>query len=177
MPMGWMPLSFATSMATTSSAIRRVIRRALFMCHPLPRLEPDVLERLCGGPVEMRRKPVVAALRGKIPARDPRGCAMAGGAELFEARLGRGERRLRLVEAILLEQRAPEHELRVADLVDVVLEALEEEQRMPRLLLGLLDVAGAQVDLRAGRDRLAGVRVAAGLERDGDGLLQQRDRL
>src|SRR3954454_12535179 len=108
-------------------------------------LEPDVLECLCRGAVEVCCKPVVATPRREIATGDPRSCAMAGRAELIERRLRRDERRLGLVELVLLEQRATEHELSVADLVEVVLVALEEPKRMLGLLGRLLDVAGAQV--------------------------------
>ena len=91
---------------------------------------------------------------------------MAGRAELVEVRLGGAERGLRLVEPALLEQRAPEHELGVARLVEIVLAAVEQPQRVARLLLGLLDVAGAQMDLGERRDGLRRVGVAAGVERD-----------
>ena len=48
---------------------------------------------------------------------------------------------------------------------------------MPRLLLRQLDLAGPEVDLGERRDRLGGVGVAADLERHGEGLLEERDRL
>ena len=54
---------------------------------------------------------------------------------------------------------------------------LEQLQRVTRLLLGLVDVAGAQMDLGERRHGLRGVRVAAGVERDPERLLQQVDRL
>ena len=40
-------------------------------------LEPDVLERLCGVPVETGSRAVVAPTRGEIAERDP--CARRGG--------------------------------------------------------------------------------------------------
>ena len=87
---------------------------------------------------------------------------MARGAELVERRLCGGEGLLGLVEPALLEQGTPEHKLCAADLVDVVLVAggLEQLQRVPRLLLRLLDVAGAQVNLGERRDGAARVGVA-----------------
>ena len=112
-------------------------RALVTLIHLPPPLEPNILERLCRGAVEVCCKPVVAAPGGEIAARDPCGSAMAGRAELAEAGLGGGERRLGLVEPVLLEQRAAEHELRAADLVEVVLAAVEQPERMPRLLLGL----------------------------------------
>src|SRR4051812_32081456 len=104
---------------------------------------------------------------------------MPGGAELAEAGLGGVECGLRLVEAVLLEQRAPEDELHVADLVEVVLVAgrLEELKRVTRLLLRLLDVAGAEMDLGERGDSLRRIGVAAGLEGDAECFLQEADRL
>src|SRR5207244_1623737 len=97
-------------------------------------LEPDILECLRRAAVEVRCKPVVATARRKIATGDPCSCAMAGRAELREIGLRRAERLVRLVEAILLEQGPPEHKLRVADLVEVVLVArgLEETERVTR---------------------------------------------
>src|SRR5882757_716594 len=120
-------------------------------------------------------KPVVAPPRRKIAARHPGGCTVAGGTELPEARLGCDERSLGLVEPVLLEQRAAEHELRAADLVDVVLRAAEQPQRMPRLLLGLFEVAGAQMNLGERRYGACSVAVAAGVEPDGERFLEQPD--
>ena len=62
-------------------------------------------------------KPVVTAPASEIATGDPSGGAKTGGAELVEAGLGGVERFLRLVDPILFEQRATEHELRApADL-------------------------------------------------------------
>src|SRR2546430_9013573 len=71
-------------------------------------------------------------------------------------RSGRGERVLGLVEPVLFEQGAPEHELRAPDLVQIVLVAgrLEQLEGMPRLLLRLVDIARAQVDLDRKSTRL-----------------------
>src|SRR5919197_3990960 len=155
--------------------------RALFtVTPPFDRsLEPDVLKCLRRSAVEVCCKPVVAAPRGQIAARDPRGRTVAGRAELRETGLGRGERGVGLVEPVLLEQGTPEHELRAPDLVEVVLVAggLEEAQRVPRLLFGLLDVASAKMDLGEGGHRLRRIGVAAGVEGDAEGLLQEADRL
>src|SRR5256885_14610710 len=151
MPPEWkMTPTLARAMVRSAAVIRREKRRALFMCvTSSSNLEPNILESLSRGAVEVCCKPVVAAPRSQVATCDPRGRAVAGGAELAEAGLGRGERALRLVEATLLEQGASEHELRAPDLVEVVLVAggLEQLERVPRLLLCLLDVAGAQVNL------------------------------
>ena len=63
---------------------------------------------------------------------------MAAGGELVERALAGLERLLGLVEPVLLEQRAAEHELGVADLVDLVDAVAEQLQRVARLLLRLL---------------------------------------
>src|SRR3954453_11532997 len=85
-----------------------------------PRLEPDVLKCLSRGAEEVCCKPVVAAPGGKVAAGNPRGGraaaatpragGRAGRAELVEAGLGCVERRLRLFDPVLLEERAAEHE-------------------------------------------------------------------
>src|SRR3954451_12229060 len=140
-------------------------------------LEPDVLECLCRGAVEVCCKPVVATPRREIATGDPRSCAMAGRAELLERRLRGDERRLGLVELVLLEQCATEDELGVPDLVEVILVTLQEAERMLGLLGRLLDVARAQVDLRERRHRLRRVLLEPVVERDRERFLQQRHRL
>ena len=97
--------------------------------------------------------------------------------QLGKRLLGLAELLLGLVEPALLEQRAAEHELRVADLVEHVVAAAENLERVPRLLLGRAVVAGAQVHLRERRDRGRRVLVASDLERDREGVLQMLDRL
>src|SRR3954452_22928874 len=129
-------------------------------------LEPDVLESLCRGAVEVCCKPVVATPRREIATGDPCSCAMAGGAELPESRLCGMERRLGLVELVLLEQRPSDDELGVADLVEVGPVALQKLKRMLGLLGRLLDVAGAQVDLRDRRHRLRCVLLKPVVEPD-----------
>ena len=69
---------------------------------------------------------VVATARREIAERDPRGSAMADRGELFERRVGGTELRLRVVEPALLEERAAEDELGVADLVEEVDAAVEQ---------------------------------------------------
>src|SRR5688572_6302944 len=85
--------------------------------HPLP-LEPEVLERLCGAPVELRGYLVLTAPRRQIALRDPGRRAMTEGGKLVEAAFGGVEGLIGLLETALLEERAAEHELCVADLVD-----------------------------------------------------------
>ena len=49
-------------------------------------------------------------------------------------------------------------------------------ERVPRLLLRLLDVAGAEVDLCEGGHGLRRIRVAARVERDPESLFELPDR-
>src|SRR5579862_8168959 len=83
-----------------------------------PFLGAEILECVSRGAVEVCCKRLVAAPRSEIASGDPCRRAMARRAELVEGGLGRGERVLGLVEPALLEQRAAEHELGTADLVD-----------------------------------------------------------
>src|SRR3712207_2936238 len=75
------------------------------------RLEADILESLGGLAVEVRSGPVVAAASGQVALCHPRGRPVADRGELLEVRVGGGERLVRLVQAALLEERAPEDEL------------------------------------------------------------------
>src|SRR3954470_14344201 len=113
MPKGRSP--FAASMARRTANTSRRISRALFMCVVTSslNLEPDILQGLCSAAVQVRCQSVVAAPGRQIAAGDPSRRAMARRAQLVEARLGRGERSLRAVELILLEQCAPQYEVRV----------------------------------------------------------------
>src|ERR1700704_4755574 len=96
----------------------RYIKRAFLMRFTsFFRLEPDVLKCLCRRAEEVCCKPVVATPSCEIATGDPRGGAMAGGAELIEASLGSVERLLGLIGLVLLEQRATKHQLRASDLV------------------------------------------------------------
>src|SRR5437016_503355 len=95
--------------------------------------------------------------------------------ELRETLLRGIENVFGLVEPTLFHQRAAEHDLRVADLVEEVLAPREELERVPGLLLGERVLLCAEMDLRERGHRLRGVRFAAGLERDREGLLQVRD--
>jgi hypothetical protein len=142
-----------------------------------PCLEADVLKGFGGRPIQLGRALVVPPSSCQIAAGDPGSRTMAAGPELTEARLGAGEGCLRLVEPILLEQGAPEHELGAPDLVDVVDPTVEKLERLARLLLGQLDAAGAQVNLGKRGDRAAGVGVSSEVERDRERLLEQLHRL
>src|SRR5581483_7663316 len=118
---------------------------------------------------------MVAAPGREVAPSDPRCSPVASRTELGEAPVGFAEHRLRLVEPPLLEQRASEHELGVADLVEIVDATVEQLERVTRLLLSLVEVAGAEMDLGERRDGAAGVSVPAGLESDRERLLQQAD--
>ena len=144
---------------------------------PSRELEADVLQSVCGLAVEPGRKPVVTAARGEVPEGDPRPGAMATRGELVVGLLAGAERLLRLVEAVLFEQRAAEDELGVADLVDVVDAVTEQLERVAGLLLCTGDVAGAEVDLGDAVHGVRGLCVVPDLEGDADRVLQERDRL
>ena len=83
-------------------------------------LEPEVLERLGGAPVQMRRVEVLAPPHGQIALSDPRCRTVARGRKLFEAALRLLEHCVCLVEPLLVEEGAAEDELGVADLIEVV---------------------------------------------------------
>src|SRR5437763_927124 len=107
-----------------------------------PFLEPEVLQRLSRLAEEARRLLVVVPLRREVALCHPGRGAVTCGRKLFETRLCGVEDLLRLIEAALLQHCASEHELRVADLVQIIDAAREQLQRMPRLLLRLHHVAG-----------------------------------
>jgi len=113
-----------------------------------PLLEANVLKSFCGRPVELGRPFVVPPSSCKIAACDPGRGAMASGSQIAEGRLGVGEGNLGVVEPTLLEQGTPEDQLGAADLVDVVHAVVEKLERLAGLILGQLDVAGSQMDLR-----------------------------
>src|SRR4029077_19869631 len=140
-------------------------------------LEADILESLSSRPVELGRTFVIPPLGGEVAASDPGRSAMAARPQLAKARLGREEGRIGLVEPVLLEQRAPEHELRAAHLVDIVDSAFEQLERMTRLSLRVRERAGPQMDLSERRDGPACVRLAPQIERDRERLLEQLNRL
>ena len=105
--------------------------------------------------------PIVTAASGEIALGDPRRCTVAPGRELVVGALAGLEGLFGLVEPILLEQRPAQHELGVADLADLVDTVAEQLERIPRLLLGPLDLAGAQVNLGDAVDRVCGLRVVS----------------
>ena len=88
-------------------------------------LEADILESLSSRPVELGRTFMVPPPGREVAAGDPRRSTMTARTEFAEARLGRDEGLVGLVEPVLLEQRPPEHDLCAAHLVHVVHAALE----------------------------------------------------
>src|SRR5438093_5597917 len=107
-------------------------------------LEANVLQGFGGVPEQTGREHVVATPARKVALGDPRSCAVAGRGKLVESLLGGAERDLGLVEPILLEQCTAQDEVRVADLVEEVDAAVQKVERMARLLLRALRVAGPQ---------------------------------
>src|SRR6478735_4811300 len=93
-------------------------------------LESDVLERLSGDPVETGCLGIVTPAAREIAAGDPGAGPVTDRGHLLEHRVGGEEALLGLVEAIALEQGAAEHELGLADLVEEVLAALEQGERL-----------------------------------------------
>ena len=123
---------------------RKVIKASLrHRFHLLSELEANVLQGLGSVPKEARSRRIVAAPHGEIPLRYPGGGPVTGRRELVECLLRGPEFDLGLVEAVLLEHRASEDELSVADLIEEIDPIAEELERVPRLFLGALDVAGS----------------------------------
>src|SRR5205085_2490778 len=107
---------------------------------------------------------VVAPGLSEIALCHPGGGIMACRRKLVEHGLGLGESRFRLVEPTLVEQRAPEDELRVSAILEDVLAIGEQGERLQRLLLGERRLAGAQVDLCERDDHATGLDVLAEVE-------------
>ena len=162
---------------TTGSTTRIAKINARLIVPSFPRLEVEVLERVGGAPEEVGSGLAVAREPCDVSLRRPNRGPVAHGRQAREALVGGGERHLRVVEAALLGQRAAEHELRVPDLVDEVVAAGEQLERVARLRLGDVRLARAEVDLGERRDRLRRVGGGVELERGRDGTLQVLDRL
>ena len=113
----------------------RWARRAQHGEHLLSKTEAEVLERLGGATVVVSSRTILVAPRREIAKSDPSSGAVAHGRQLLEAAVGGLELGLGLVQALLLEERPTENELRVADLVEVVDAAVEQRQRVASLLL------------------------------------------
>src|SRR5829696_1574903 len=171
------PNDAATNTTTTSTRPLRPAAVSLLATDVTSSLEPEVLQRLRGAAVEHGRAAVVAAALGELALRDPGRSAMRCGRELVERVLGLREQGTGVVVLLLLEQRAPEHEARVADLVEAVLAVAEELERVARLARRRCVVARAQVDLRQRRHRRCGLVLVVQLQRDPERLLQPHDRL
>src|SRR5205807_7333605 len=111
-------------------------------------LEPHILEGFCSTADQSGGCLSIATAGREVPLRGPRHCCMTGGRQLRETRLRRVENVIRLVEPTLLHERAAQHDLSVADLVEKIVAAAEELERVTRLLLCQLVFIRAEVDLR-----------------------------
>src|SRR6266545_188113 len=174
-PRPWhVPMNAGTTRAARNA---RWVRRTFMKSFTSFPLEAEVLERLGGAPVQMRSVPIGSAAGSEIAEGDPRSGAVADRRQLFERLVGGAELLLRVVEPLLFEERTAEDELGIPDLVEEVEPAVQEPERVSRLLLGLVDVAGPQVDLGKRRHRLRGVGIVPEVESDAEGLLEMRDSL
>src|SRR4051812_49068204 len=95
----------------------------------------------------------------------------------FERDLGKRELGISLVEPPLLEQRAPQHELRVTDLVQAVLAATQQRQRVTRLLLGGRELPPAELDLCERGHGSRRLVVPTQVDQHFESVLQVRNRL
>src|SRR6266508_4081911 len=98
--------------------------------------EPEVLEVLHRTAVQVEGLVPVPQTNAQIGLRGPDRCTVAPRGELVEGRLGGSERLCRLLETSLLEERAPQDELRVSMLVEVVDPVLEQDESLPCVVLG-----------------------------------------
>ena len=76
----------------------------------------------------------------------------------LEIGLGRGDELSALAQPVLLEQRASEHQLRGADLGDVIFAIGEEIERLACLCFGTLELADVEVDLGERAERVPRLR-------------------
>ena len=142
-----------------------------------PSSEADVLERLCGVPIQARCLTIVSPTTREVTARDPRPRPVPHGRHLLEHGVRSLETLLGLVEAAPLEQRPAEHEVRLADLVREVLAPLEQRERLARVLVGGVVVGEVQVHRREAAERLRRVRLRLGLDGQRERRLEVVDRL
>src|SRR2546423_7701421 len=126
-------------------------------------LEANVLKRVGGLPIEARRYSVVAPLGCEGALRNPRRGSMTRRRKLVVRTLTCAEGLLRFVETVLLEQSTSEHELRIADLADLVDAVAQQLERVAGLLLRTGDVTRAEVNLGDAVDRMRGLRVVSDL--------------
>jgi hypothetical protein len=89
-------------------------------------LEPDVLQCFSRSAVEPRGLPVVPPLGGEIAASDPAGGAMADRGHLLERRIRFLETLVCLIQSVLLEKRAAQHELGRPALMQVIVASFEK---------------------------------------------------
>ena len=134
--------------------------------------EVEVLERLGRAPVELGRLPVVT-----LPAPGDRPERSRRRPDRSPRRAGRSSTRparapARPRQPPLLEERAAEDELDVADLVEEIFTPAEELERVAPCCSARSSLAGAQVHPSERGHRVAGVDVVPDLERDPEGVLQ-----
>src|SRR5918994_6290769 len=160
-----MPIGLnAPANAASVAAKRAILTKCVFsICSPPSFLEPDVLQGLGRTAVEPGSTTIVSALGGQVSLGHPAGGAMARGGKLVEGGQRGVEGLARLVETGLLEERAAENELGAADLVEVVVPVGQQLQRLPGLLLCLLELPASKVDLRQRRDCAGRLGVVADL--------------
>src|SRR5204862_4992269 len=124
----------------------------------------------------LERSAVVAPLQGEVALSRPCGGAVTRRGQSCKARLRLRKAFLGLLEPAGAEQGAAEHDLRVAELVEVVDPAPQELDRVPRVLLRLRVSSEVELDARERGDRLRGVGVVAGVEGDRERLLEELGR-
>src|SRR5438876_9778537 len=108
----------------------------------------NVLERFRRPPEELGGQFGPAGGERVVALGDPRLGDVARRADELVRPLGRRERPQRLLTTRLLEQRAAEHEVGAPELVEVVLAAVEERDRLERLFLRELRRTAPQMHLR-----------------------------
>src|SRR5579862_483018 len=140
-------------------------------------LEPEILERFRGAPVEGGCTTIVATPLRKVALCDPCRGSMRARRELREGILRLREHLRRLVQPSLLEQRAAENEAGVPDLVQPVFACAEQGEGVPSVLLRDRRIAGAQVRLRERRHGCRGLVTVADIEGDRERLLEALDGL
>ena len=138
-------------------------------------LEAEVLECLGGAPEEHGCPAIVAAGTCEISLGNPSRRTVGARGELAQRVLGLCKRLIGFVEASLVEQRAPEHEPRVPDLVGAILAPSKPAKRMTRVLLRGDRIPGLQAHLGERRHDRRDVVVVAVLERERERLAEPVD--
>src|SRR6476619_6072187 len=149
--------------------------RSVHLCPPFS--EADDPKRFGSVPVQPRGLAGVPPTLRKVTKRDPRPRPVRDGRHLLEGSVRGPEALLRLVEAAPLQQRAAQHEVRLADLVEEVLAPLEERERLACMLVRRLVVAEVLVHRREAPESLRGVRLRAGLDGECERGGEMLDRL